>query len=102
MNLHSYICCNNSSKEYNKIATISSLLKLLNDESRLKILCILRQGTHCVCELTKHTTLSQSLISHHLKHLKNAQLVQDKKQRQRVYYTLTNKGKTVTDSIFTF
>lgn len=100
MNMNSYSCCKKSSQEYSKIESISALLKLVSETSRLKILCILRQGPHCVCEIIEHVSLSQSLISHHLKDLKNAGLVSNKKMGLRVYYSVTPLGKQISDLIF--
>lgn len=79
---------------------MSGLLKIVSEESRLKLLCILRQGEHCVCEIMEHVDLSQSLISHHLSDLKEAGVVIDEKRGLRVYYSLTNDGKRVTDLLF--
>lgn len=44
--------------------------------------------------------MSQSLISHHLKDLKDAGVVTDNKQGLRVYYSLTDKGKQITNLLF--
>ncbi|KKP70119.1 hypothetical protein A2X44_00190 [candidate division CPR3 bacterium GWF2_35_18] len=100
MNMSSYNCCNSNKKEFHKASSISSLLKIIGEESRLKILCILRNGTHCVCELIEHVNLSQSLVSHHLKDLKEAGIVQDEKRGLYVYYSLTKKGKEITNLLF--
>jgi len=100
MNMGSYNCCSPDKQEFIKVASLSSLLKLVAEESRLKLLCVLRQGRHCVCEIVEHFDMSQSLISHHLADLKNAGLVEDQKQGRKVFYSLTNKGKKVTNSIF--
>jgi ArsR family transcriptional regulator, arsenate/arsenite/antimonite-responsive transcriptional repressor len=100
MNMNSYSCCSPSSTESKQVSSLLNILKLVSEENRLKLLCILRQGDHCVCELMKHVKLSQSLISHHLKDLKNAGVVIDKKKGLRVYYTLTAKGKHITDVLF--
>jgi len=100
MNMSSYNCCTPDEQEFRHISSLSSLLKLVGEESRLKILCILKQGQHCVCEVEKHVNLSQSLISHHLKDLKEAGLITDEKRGQWVYYSLTNKGKKVSDILF--
>jgi len=100
MNMGSYSCCSANKEEYKQISSLSSLLKLVGEESRLKILCILKQGQHCVCELTKHTKLSQSLISHHLRDLKDVGLIKDEKKEQWVHYSLTDKGKKVSDLLF--
>lgn len=100
MNMSSYSCCSSSSKEAKQVSTLSSLLKLVSEESRLKLLCILRKGEHCVCELMEHVDLSQSLISHHLKDLKDAEVVIDEKRGLRVYYSLTDKGNYITNLLF--
>lgn len=100
MNVSSYSCCSPSGKESKQVALLSSLLKLVSEESRLKLLCILRNGEHCVCELMEHVEMSQSLISHHLKDLKDAGVVTDKKRGLRVYYSLTDKGKHITNLLF--
>lgn len=63
-------------------------------------MCILRQGEHCVCKIMEHVDLSQSLISHHLKDLKDAGIVTDKKRGLYVYYSLTEQGKNITNVLF--
>lgn len=93
--MRSYNCCDSSTNENQSIIAQSLLLKLIADESRLKLLCILRSGTHCVCELIEHLEMSQSLISHHLADLRKAKLVQDEKVGRQVNYSLTPKGKQV-------
>lgn len=100
MNMCSYSCCSPSSKEAKQIISLSSFLKLVSEESRLKLLCILRKGEHCVCELMGHDNLSQSLISHHLKDLKDSGVVIDEKRGLRVYYSLTDKGQYITNLLF--
>jgi len=100
MNMRSYNCCTTNKYQFNKIGSLTSLLKLIGVESRLKILCILKQGSHCVCEIEKHINESQSLISHHLKDLKKAGLIQDEKKGQFVHYELTENGKHIISSLF--
>lgn len=100
MNMNSYTCCRPDRFEFHKIPSLSSVLKIIGEESRLKILCILRKGRHCVCEIEDHLDLSQSLISHHLKDLKDNGLINDEKTKQWVYYSLTEKGKKITGLIF--
>jgi ArsR family transcriptional regulator len=100
MNMDSYSCCSSSSEESKQVTSLSSILKIVSEESKLKLLCILRQGEHCVCELMDHVDMSQSLISHHLSDLKEAGIVIDDKRGLRVYYSLTEKGKHITDLLF--
>ena len=59
------------------------------------------QGRHCVCELEKHVDQSQSLLSHHLKDLKDAGLVLDEKIGLKAHYSLTDKGKKIVTTLFT-
>jgi len=92
MNMHSCVCCKN---ETNHILKISDTLKLLSVDSRLKLLCVLNSGSHCVCELVEHFDMSQSLISHHLSDLKDHKLVEGEQRGKNVYYSLTKKGKKV-------
>ncbi len=100
MNMGSYSCCDSRTSEFNHINSLSSLLRLVGEKNRLQILCILRNGTHCVCKIMKHIQQSQSLISHHLKDLKEAGLIIDEKKGLNVYYSLTEKGKSIVNSIF--
>ena len=60
----------------------------LADETRLQILELLRGGEHCVCELTEALDLGQSLLSFHLKTLKEAGLVTDRREGRWMYYAL--------------
>jgi ArsR family transcriptional regulator len=91
--MNSYKCCDSNKLEFKNIRSLSTLLKLIAEESRLKILCILGSGKHCVCEIMGNIDLSQSLVSHHLLDLKEAGLVNKEKKGRRVYYQLTNYGK---------
>lgn len=96
--MNSYRSCTEPTSR--NLTSLSELLKLVSEESRLKLLCILQTDKHCVCEMTEQVKLSQSLISHHLKDLKNAGLVTDTKKGLRVYYELTSEGKHIVRSLF--
>jgi len=98
--MSSYSCCASSSSESKQVASLSSILQIVSEESRLKLLCILRKGEHCVCELMQHVKMSQSLISHHLKDLKESGIVKDEKKGLRVYYSLTKKGEHIINLLF--
>jgi ArsR family transcriptional regulator len=100
MNMSSYSCCTSSTSESKQVASLASLLKIVSEGSRLKILCILRQGEHCVCEIMEHVDLSQSLISHHLQNLKEIGVIKDEKRGLYVFYSLTPKGKNITNLLF--
>ncbi len=60
----------------------------LSDETRLEIVRRLSGGERCVCELTDLMDAAQSRLSFHLKTLKTAGLVTDRKEGRWVYYSL--------------
>jgi len=60
----------------------------LADETRLRILERLRDGEQCVCDLTDALETGQSRLSFHLKTLKDAGLVTDRREGRWVYYAL--------------
>lgn len=60
----------------------------LSDETRLRLLELLRAGEQCVCDLTDELDASQSRLSFHLKALKDAGLVTDRRQGRWIYYAL--------------
>ena len=64
------------------------LFHALSDETRLSILDRLRRGERCVCELTDALEAAQSRLSFHLRVLKEAGLVADRREARWMYYTL--------------
>ena len=93
--MRSYKCCSPNTSEYKNVVSLASLLKLVAEESRLKLLCILGNSEHCVCEIMEHVDMSKSLVSHHLGDMKQAGLVSDDKRGLRVYYRLTKTGEKI-------
>jgi ArsR family transcriptional regulator len=67
----------------------ASLFHALSDETRLSILERLRRGERCVCELTDALDAAQSRLSFHLRVLKEAGLVTDRREGRWMYYTLS-------------
>ncbi len=64
------------------------LFHALSDQTRLSILQRLRFGERCVCDLTDALEAAQSRLSFHLKVLKDAGLVTDRREGRWMYYTL--------------
>lgn len=60
----------------------------LSDATRLQLVELLRGGERCVCELTDALESAQSRLSFHLRILKEAGLVLDRKEGRWVYYRL--------------
>ena len=63
-------------------------IKALSDETRIRILNLLKEGDLCVCELESLLDLNQSNASRHLNKLTNAKIVSYYKRAKYVYYKL--------------
>ena len=71
-----------------RLARAAALFHALSDETRLEIMEKLRGGERCVCELTDDLEAAQSRLSFHLRVLKDAGLVTDRKEGRWSYYTI--------------
>jgi len=65
-------------------------LRCIGEPTRLQILRVLTRGERCVGELTGVLNKEQSLISHHLKALKECSIVKERQEAQKVYYNLAD------------
>src|SRR6185312_2149060 len=65
------------------------LFHAVSDETRLALIDMLRDGERCVCDLQDALGAAQSRLSFHLKVLKDAGLVNDRKEGRWVHYSLT-------------
>jgi ArsR family transcriptional regulator len=69
-------------------ARTARLFHALSDETRLEIVRLLSSGERCVCEMTGAMDAAQSRLSFHLKTLKEAGLVSDRRAGRWVFYSL--------------
>jgi ArsR family transcriptional regulator, arsenate/arsenite/antimonite-responsive transcriptional repressor len=67
----------------------AQLFQALSDSTRLAVLEMLRGGERCVCELQDELGAAQSRLSFHLRVLKDAGLVSDRREGRWSYYTIT-------------
>ena len=65
-----------------------TLFHALSDVTRLSIIEMLRDGERCVCELQDELDAAQSRLSFHLKVLREAGLVADRKEGRWSYYRI--------------
>ncbi|OGD20559.1 MAG: hypothetical protein A2W03_07845 [Candidatus Aminicenantes bacterium RBG_16_63_16] len=70
---------------------IIKALKALSDPTRLRIFLLLLEKDLCVCELTYVLDMSQSRISHQLRLLRDADLVEDKREGRWIIYTIPQR-----------
>jgi len=65
-----------------------AVTKALSDANRVRMLCALRGGELCVCQLIELMRLAPSTVSKHLSILNQAELVDSRKEGRWVYYRL--------------
>ena len=75
--------------EYKETAKI---FKAFCDENRLQILELLQSGEKCACKLLDDLKISQSTLSHHMKILCDAGIVQGRKDGKWVHYSINPAG----------
>ncbi len=66
------------------------ILKALAHPARLRILNSLREDEQCVCHLTALLKQRQAYVSQHLMSLRQAGLIEDRKEGLRVYYRIAD------------
>jgi len=71
------------------------LFKAFADETRLRILNLLAQRDHCVCEFQAILRVPQPKISRHLAYLRRSGLVQEERHGKNIMYTLAEPGNEV-------
>jgi ArsR family transcriptional regulator len=76
--------------------------KGLADQSRLRIINLLLHGELCGCDIQYVLNNSQPNISRHLTYLKNAGLVQDRRDGYRIFYRLTEPQRGSRKQLFEF
>ena len=69
-------------------ARVARWFHALSDETRLQIIDRLSEGEQCVCDLTDLLETGQSRLSFHLKTLKDAGILKDRREGRWVYYSL--------------
>lgn len=80
-------CCKSGSSAKADLQMVIEFIKLINDHNRLKILCFLKQGEQCVCDIWKALEIPQNLASHHLKALKDFGLIDSRQEGRKIIYS---------------
>jgi DNA-binding transcriptional ArsR family regulator len=70
------------------LARRAEVFKALGHEDRLRILEVLADGEHCVCDLVEAVGSSWSTVSRHLSVLKEAGVVKDEKRGLQIFYRI--------------
>lgn len=93
MNKENYHCQKTDNRN-TKIEITIQFLKVINDPTRLQILCFLKNESPCVCDIWQFLNIPQNLTSHHLKLLKDFGLIKAKQEGRKIIYTSNTKKIT--------
>ena len=76
-----------------KISNLSAAIaatRALGNPARMRTAAMLRSGELCLCQITEVLKLAPSTVSLHIKELKRAGLVNERKEGRWVYFTLSD------------
>jgi len=82
---------------------LSDILKALAEPTRIRIFDLLMKGDHCNCELSDALEIAPNLVSHHLRILREAELVdveRDASDARWVYYSVNRQALEGLNAIF--
>lgn len=74
---------------------IAKIFKALGDERRIEILHILVHGEKCACNLLDELAITQPTLSHHMKILCEAGIVQARKEGKWTHYSVSKDGSDI-------
>jgi len=83
-------------KSPKQLHLLAEQFKALGDQTRLQLMMAVAAGENseaCVCDLTPDTGLAQSTVSHHLKLLVDAGLLERSQRGKWAFYSLTESAK---------
>ncbi len=73
--------------------TVSQLFKQLSDPARVKVFWLLCHTEECVINIAAMMEMSSPAVAHHLKLLKDAGLIESRKEGKEVYYKATDSAE---------
>ena len=79
-------------QDYSEVAQI---FKAFDDEKRLHILDMLKDGEKCACVLLEKMQISQPTLSHHMKILCDSGIVNARKEGKWIHYSISASGSKV-------
>jgi ArsR family transcriptional regulator len=103
--IHPYIRIENANRDHRgamkdtAMEMTTELFKALAHDTRLRILCLLLDGEVCVCQIMAILQLPQSTASRHLAVLKNAGLLEDRRDGVWIYYSLAGQTQPLVEQV---
>lgn len=74
-----------------ELYVLAEFFKALGDQSRLLIIQLLAKKPMCVCDIAESLSMTQPLVSHHLKLMRSLGLVKYKKEGRMYIYSLDDE-----------
>ena len=68
------------------------IFKAFSDKNRIRIIKMLRNNEKCACKLLTELNITQPTLSHHMKILCDAGIVQGRKEGKWVHYSIDSDG----------
>ncbi|MDD5748511.1 MAG: metalloregulator ArsR/SmtB family transcription factor [Actinomycetota bacterium] len=87
-------------KEDPRIEHLAKALKVLSDPHRLRIVCLLKRGAKCVCEVEEELAISQQLTSFHLRVLREAGFLKLRREGASYYYSIDEEFLRMVSTTF--
>ncbi len=78
---------------------LSKIIGLIGNEVRLKLMWLINENKFCVCDLADILQMSVPAISQHLRKLKDVDIIASYREKQTIYYFITEENKTIVDHI---
>ena len=78
----------------NKYTEAAEIFKAFCDENRIRILEMLQSGEKCGCRLLEELNVTQPTLSHHMKILCDAGIVEGRKDGKWMHYKLSDSGRS--------
>jgi ArsR family transcriptional regulator len=78
--------------KYKNMRELVNVIKALADENRLRTISALQGQELCVCQIVELLGLAPSTVSKHMSILKQARLVEGRKEGRWMYYRLADSG----------
>jgi len=78
--------------EYNQL---SSIISLISNEVRLKLVWLINNDQFCVCDLADILQMSVPAISQHLRKLKDIGIIDSVRIKQTIFYSITAQKQSI-------
>ena len=82
---------------------LSKVLELAGNEVRLKILYLLKEENElCPCDMSDILRMSIPAVSQHLRKLKDANIIESRREAQTIYYSLKDEHIKILKPFFSY